>query len=64
MAKEPGISIRHKRYWQPMQPINLSKEQLSNMNSICGFLTWNEMHHFRKLINYNKNIVITSLHVR
>jgi len=37
-----------------MQTYNLHKEQVCDMRCIIYLMACNEMHHFRKPINYNK----------
>jgi hypothetical protein len=39
-----------------MQTHNLSKEQISNMRSITGFVTWYKMCHLGETINNKKTL--------
>ena len=64
MAKEPGIHVRNNANWQPLKTIHISKEQLSHINRICGFLARAKMNHLRKSVNHNKDGIITSLSTR
>ena len=45
-----------------MEMMDLTKEQLSNMNSISSFLAQNKVHHLQEMINHHINGIIPLLH--
>ena len=57
MTKKFGISVRDNIPRKSMQPYNFFEKHISDMSSITGYKTWkwNEMSHFGKSINYNKD---------
>jgi hypothetical protein len=60
MAKKFSIPIRSNSIWHTMQTHNLNKEQISNMRSIIGFVTWYKIRHLGETIDNHKTL---SLHL-
>jgi hypothetical protein len=56
---ELNITIIHNSPRNTLEPYYLSKEQISDVGCIIGFMTRYEMCHLRKPINNHKNRIAT-----